>query len=117
MRVAGNALLDGISGYGGAQEVLRPVRSTVESETTFCAESVALVGFAVHSVVMSSSGAGQYYWCLKHSRVESDANLCPSVERLGPYGTEAEAARALDRVAERNAAWDAEDERWNGERP
>ena len=89
----------------------------MESETTFCAESVALVGFAVHSVVMSSSGAGQYYWCLKHSRVESDANLCPSVERLGPYGTEAEAARALDRVAERNAAWDAEDERWNGERP
>ena len=110
-------MLDGISGYGGAQEASRPVRSTVESETTFCAESVALVGFAVHSVVMSSSGAGQYYWCLKHSRVESDANLCPSVERLGPYGTEAEAARALDRVAERNAAWDAEDERWNGERP
>ena len=89
----------------------------MESETTFCAESVALVGFAVHSVVMSSSSAGQYYWCLKHSRVESDANLCPSVERLGPYGTEAEAARALDLVAERNEAWDAEDERWNGERP
>jgi hypothetical protein len=89
----------------------------VESETTFCAESVALVGFAVHSVVMSSSGAGQYYWCLKHSRVESDANICPAVDRLGPYGTEAEAARALDLVKERNAEWDAEDERWTGERP
>ena len=78
-------------------------------------ESVALVGFAVHSVVMSSSGAHQFYWCLKHSRVESDANICPAVERLGPYNTEAEAARALDRVAERNAVWDAEDERWHGE--
>jgi hypothetical protein len=78
-------------------------------------ESVALVGFAVHSVVMSSSGAGQFYWCLKHSRVESDANICPAVERLGPYRTEAEAVRALDLVAERNADWDAEDERWHGE--
>jgi hypothetical protein len=65
---------------------------------------------------MSSSGAGQYYWCLKHSRVETDANMCPGVERLGPYGTAAEAERALDLVAERNEAWDAEDERWHGER-
>jgi hypothetical protein len=80
-------------------------------------ESVARVGFAVHSDVMSSSGAGQYYWCLKHSRVESDNNLCAGQERLGPYGTAAEAERALARVDERNAAWDAEDERWHGEQP
>ncbi len=66
---------------------------------------------------MSSSGTGKYYWCLKHSRVESDANMCASVERLGPYGTAAEAERALERVDERNAAWDAEDERWHGDRP
>lgn len=70
----------------------------------------------MHSVVMSSSGAGPYYWCLKHSRVESDANICPAVERLGPYGSGAEAARALELVAQRNEVWDAEDERWHGER-
>jgi hypothetical protein len=89
----------------------------VEPATINCAESVAHVGFAVHSDVMSSSGADQYYWCLKHSRVESDANLCASVQRLGPYGTPAEAEHALERVDERNAAWDAEDLRWHGEQP
>jgi hypothetical protein len=66
---------------------------------------------------MSSSGAGRYYWCLSHQRVETDANLCPSVDRLGPYGSAAEAERALDRVRERNEAWDAEDARWSGEEP
>jgi hypothetical protein len=60
------------------------------------------VAIAVHSDVMSNSGAGKYYWCLKHSRVESDANMCAAVDRLGPYGSAAEAERALDRVAERN---------------
>ena len=78
-------------------------------------ESVARVSNAVHSDVMSSSGAGQYYWCLSHHRVETDADKCPAVNRLGPYGSAAEAERALERVEERNAAWDAEDERWNGD--
>lgn len=64
---------------------------------------------------MSSSGAGQYYWCLSHHRVETDADACAAVKRLGPYGTASEAARALKRVDERNAAWDAEDARWSGE--
>jgi hypothetical protein len=73
------------------------------------------VPFAVHSDVMSSSDAGQYYWCLSHHRVETDADACAAVHRLGPYRTAAEAERALERVAERNAAWDAEDERWSGE--
>jgi hypothetical protein len=66
---------------------------------------------------MTSSGVERYYWCLSHNRVETEANACPAVDRLGPYGTAAEAQRALDRVRERNEAWDAEDVRWRGEEP
>jgi hypothetical protein len=89
----------------------------VETGDRFLPESVARVSFAVHSDVMSSSGAGQYYWCLSHHRVETDADKCAAVNRLGPYDSAAAAQRALDRVAERNADWDAEDERWHGEQP
>lgn len=78
--------------------------------------SVAAACFAVHSDVMSSSGVGRYYWCLSHRRVETDADKCAAVDRLGPYSSPAEAERALDRVRERNEAWDAEDVRWEGER-
>jgi hypothetical protein len=79
-------------------------------------ESVALERFAVHSVVMTSSGvAGGYWWCLRHNRVETTDNACAERYRLGPYSSAAEAERALDRVAERNATWDAEDARWAGD--
>jgi hypothetical protein len=83
----------------------------------YLTESVARVPSAVHSDVMSSSGADRYYWCLSHRRVETDANACAAVNRLGPYATAAEAERALDRVRDRNEAWDAEDARWTGEQP
>jgi hypothetical protein len=83
----------------------------------FLRESVALRRFAVHSDGMSNSGsATRYYWCLRHNRVETDDNVCAERYRLGPYGSEAEARRALDKVAERNAEWDAEDSRWAGEK-
>jgi hypothetical protein len=65
---------------------------------------------------MSSSGTGgEYYWCLRHHRVEVPAHMCPDRYRLGPYATAAEAERALDKVEERNEAWDAEEARWTGE--
>lgn len=65
---------------------------------------------------MNRDGSGvRYYWCLRHNRVETDANACAAVYRLGPYASAAEAERALERVAERNAEWDAEDARWAGE--
>lgn len=57
----------------------------------------------------------RYYWCLRHNRVESADDVCAERYRLGPYLTAVEAERALDRVAERNAAWDEEDARWLGE--
>lgn len=59
--------------------------------------------------------ANEYYWCLKHSRVESGDNVCPGRDRLGPYASEVEARQALERVRERNEEWEAEDRRWQGE--
>ena len=49
-----------------------------------------------------------YWWCLKHARVE-EQDGCAHTDRLGPYGTELEAASALARARERTAARDAED--------
>lgn len=56
-----------------------------------------------------------YWFCLKHHSVEGDEG-CPNKDRLGPYESQAEAARALDKVAERNEAWD-NDPDWNDDAP
>jgi len=90
------------------------IPSTVELPF-YLRESVAHACFGVHSDVMTSIGGQQYFWCLAHHRVEPEATACSVVDRLGPYSSAAEAERALDRVRERNDAWDAEDARWNGE--
>ena len=50
----------------------------------------------------------EFYFCLKHRTVEPRKG-CRAADRLGPYPTEAEAARALEKVAERNEAWAAQD--------
>jgi hypothetical protein len=82
----------------------------------FLRESVAHGRFEVHSDLMSDSGrGGGYFWCLRHHRVETAANLCPAQYRLGPYASADDAERALEKVEERNKAWDAEDARWAGE--
>lgn len=52
----------------------------------------------------------QYWFCLEHHTVEGAAG-CKAADRLGPYDSPAEASRALEKVAERNEAWD-EDPRW-----
>ncbi|GAA3553958.1 hypothetical protein GCM10022419_037910 [Nonomuraea rosea] len=51
---------------------------------------------------------GQWWFCLKHMRVEPDAG-CPDKDRMGPYESELEASGALKRAAERNKAWDEAD--------
>ncbi len=56
-----------------------------------------------------------YYYCLKHRSVEGEDG-CRAKDRLGPYETEAEASRALDKVAERNEEWD-NDPDWNEPEP
>ncbi len=53
----------------------------------------------------------EFWYCLEHHAVEG-AQGCPARDRLGPYPSAAEAARALDRVRERNREWD-EDPNWN----
>jgi len=53
----------------------------------------------------------EYWFCLKHHTVEGEEG-CRNADRLGPYATEAEAARALEKVEERNEEWD-NDPKWN----
>ncbi len=53
----------------------------------------------------------EFWFCLTHHEVESGQG-CRNQDRLGPYPTAEAAARALDRVAERNDEWD-NDPQWN----
>lgn len=53
----------------------------------------------------------EYWYCLKHSAVEPRQG-CKNADRLGPYASRAEAGRALEKVEERNEAWD-NDPDWN----
>lgn len=79
-------------------------------------ETVALGRFAVHSNPMSDSGSDvQYFWCIRHHRTETGADVCPARYVLGPYASATDAEQALQRVRQRNEAWDAEDARWAGE--
>ena len=50
------------------------------------------------------SGAPQWFYCLRHHRVEGLVG-CRAQDRLGPYATREEAEHALEKVKERNAAW------------
>ncbi|MEJ7742035.1 MAG: hypothetical protein WKF73_05480 [Nocardioidaceae bacterium] len=54
--------------------------------------------------------AEQYYYCLDHKSVESEAG-CKSADRLGPYASRDEASQALEKVEQRNETWD-NDPRW-----
>ncbi|GAB7038043.1 hypothetical protein JCM9534A_26740 [Catenuloplanes indicus JCM 9534] len=78
-------------------------------------ESVAHGRFAVHSDVMSDS-VGRFFWCIRHNRVETEPDLCPAKHRIGPFASADDASHALEKVQERNEAWEAEDARWTGER-
>lgn len=54
---------------------------------------------------------GQWYYCLTHHVVEP-YEACRAIDRLGPYPTPEDAAKALETAAERNVDWD-EDPRFN----
>jgi hypothetical protein len=51
----------------------------------------------------------QWWFCTRHMTVEPADTPCPGKDLLGPYKTRDEAAHALDKVRERNEAWDAQD--------
>jgi hypothetical protein len=53
----------------------------------------------------------EYWFCLTHHTVEG-RDGCKNADRLGPYGSSEEASRALEKVQERNEAWD-NDPDWN----
>ena len=53
--------------------------------------------------------AMSWYYCLEHQRVEPDDG-CPNAERMGPYETKEAAEHALELAAERNAAFDEDDD-------
>ena len=57
----------------------------------------------------------KYWFCLTHHAVEG-AEGCRNHDRLGPYATSEEASRALEKVQERNEAWD-NDPDWNDDAP
>lgn len=50
-----------------------------------------------------------WYYCLEHTKSEPEEG-CPNAERLGPYATQGEADAAIERAAERNAAFDADED-------
>ncbi len=60
----------------------------------------------------------QWYFCLKHQRVEP-AGQCRADDRMGPYESPDAAARWRERLEEREAQreqdkddWEREDEAW-----
>ncbi len=62
-------------------------------------------------MIWESSGMDEdqsWWYCLKHRTVEHGAG-CAGKDRLGPYPSQEEAARALEIVRERNQDWDAAD--------
>ena len=57
---------------------------------------------------------GSWYWCLKHSRAESEGT-CPPEDRMGPYESREAAENWKDTVESRNDEWDKADREWSGE--
>jgi hypothetical protein len=55
---------------------------------------------------------GDWWYDLKTKSVVQDNRAGKVTDRLGPYASREEAERALDKVAERNEAFD-NDPRWN----
>lgn len=53
----------------------------------------------------------EWYYCVEHGTVEPKHG-CRVVNRLGPYPTRQEAARALEKAEARNERWE-KDPRWN----
>jgi hypothetical protein len=49
-----------------------------------------------------------WWWCFDHKRVEEGLG-CGSSSRAGPYGSEQQAATAMDRIHARGAEQEARD--------
>jgi hypothetical protein len=62
-------------------------------------------------IQMSDDHSNEWYYNVKTGKVEPYQGE-KSADRLGPYNSPEEAARALEKVQERNEAWD-NDPNWN----
>lgn len=51
-----------------------------------------------------------FWYCVKHHRVEQGEDVCPPIDRLGPYATRDEAEQALATAERRNQEWDEQDD-------
>ena len=58
--------------------------------------------------------SGEYWFCMEHRRVET-LEETDSANRIGPFATADAAAHALETIAEREKAYDAEDSAWEGD--
>ncbi|WP_233580617.1 hypothetical protein [Streptomyces triticirhizae] len=58
-----------------------------------------------------SGKAGEWYYCLRHGKVEEGLE-CPAKDRMGPYASREEAARAIEIARDRDDSW-RQDPRWN----
>ncbi|MFE2440982.1 hypothetical protein ACWDHW_33295 [Streptomyces melanosporofaciens] len=58
---------------------------------------------------------GEWYYCIRHQKVEEGPE-CRAADRLGPYGSRQEAARAMETARERNEEWQ-NDPRWRDDEP
>ncbi|HEX6920274.1 MAG TPA: hypothetical protein VF314_08605 [Actinomycetes bacterium] len=52
----------------------------------------------------------EWFYCLKHNTVEKGSG-CANIDRMGPYATSEEAARAIEHARERTEEWDS-DPKW-----
>ncbi len=57
----------------------------------------------------------QYWFNVDSHKVEAhdDPERARSANLLGPYDSEEEARSALEKAAERNEAWEADDDTWD----
>ncbi|MEP9364581.1 hypothetical protein ABLE68_16565 [Nocardioides sp. CN2-186] len=51
-----------------------------------------------------------FWFCVKHHRVEQGPDMCPPIDRLGPFDTREAAEGALANAERRNQEWDAQDD-------
>ena len=57
--------------------------------------------------------ADEFFWCLKHERVEQRPQRCGAAWIRGPF-TSADAARNYaERAEQRNEEWEDADDRWD----
>ncbi|WP_084103374.1 hypothetical protein [Demequina sp. NBRC 110056] len=64
----------------------------------------------------SESGESTQYWFNTRTRTVEKGRQSSWEHLMGPYDSEAEASRALEKAQERTEAWDDDDAEWRGDK-